>query len=71
VRPEDIVWDFPLPAPGTEDTVRARSFIERRKNPRRKCNVSVELHPASDANRVWGRVADISLGRCFVEMPSP
>jgi c-di-GMP-binding flagellar brake protein YcgR len=31
----------------------------------------VEFHPASDANHVSGRVADISLGGCFVEMPSP
>jgi Tfp pilus assembly protein PilZ len=31
----------------------------------------VELHPASGESRAWGRVADISLGGCFVEMPSP
>jgi len=70
VRPEEVVWDFPLPTGGTEDTVRARAINERRQNPRRKCNLSVELHPATQENRIWGRVADISLGGCFVEMPS-
>ena len=71
VKADEVVWDFPLPAPGGEDTARARAVNERREHPRRKCSLSVELHPASGENRAWGRVADISLGGCFVEMPSP
>lgn len=71
VNQKEVVWDFPLPATETEDTVRPRAINERRKSPRRKCNLSVELHPAGDDNRIWGRAADISLGGCFVEMPSP
>lgn len=71
VTTEEMVWDFPLPAPGTEDPARAKAANERRENPRRRCNLSVELHPDSQETRVWGRVSDISLGGCFVEMPSP
>jgi hypothetical protein len=71
IKTEEVVWDFPLPAPGTDEPVRTRAINERREQPRYKCSLSVELHPASGENRAWGRVADISLGGCFVEMPSP
>jgi len=71
VKTEDVIWDFPLPEPGSEDTARARAINERRQNPRRRCSLSVELHPATQESRIWGRVADISLGGCFVEMSSP
>ncbi len=71
VKTEDVIWDFPLPEPGSDDTVRARAINERRQNPRRRCSLSVELHPATQESRIWGRVADVSLGGCFVEMSSP
>jgi hypothetical protein len=71
VKTEEVIWDFPLPELGSEDTVRARALNERRQNPRRRCSLSVELHPATQENRIWGRVSDISLGGCFVEMSSP
>jgi hypothetical protein len=71
IKTEDVIWDFPLPAPGADDTVKARAINERRQNPRMRCSLSVELHPATQENRIWGRVADISLGGCFVEMSSP
>ncbi len=71
VKTEDVIWDFPLPDPGGDDTARARAINERRTNPRRRCSLSVELHPATQESRIWGRVADISLGGCFVEMSSP
>jgi PilZ domain len=70
-KAEEIVWDFPLPEAGPEDVVRARAISERREYPRSRCSLSVELHPATAETRAWGRVADISLGGCFVEMPSP
>ena len=71
VKADEVVWDFPLPSPGTDEPTRARAVNERREHPRRRCSLSVELHPASGENRAWGRVSDISLGGCFVEMPSP
>ena len=71
VKADEPVWDFPLPEASAEDAIRARALNERREHPRSRCNLSVELHPASGESRAWGRVADISLGGCFVEMPSP
>jgi len=71
VKTEDVIWDFPLPASGAEGPVRGRAVQERRQHVRRRCSLSVELHPASQESRIWGRVADISLGGCFVEMSSP
>jgi len=71
VKTDESVWDFPLPAAGPDDEVRARALNERRQHPRNRCNLSVELHPASGETRAWGRVSDISPSGCFVEMPSP
>jgi hypothetical protein len=71
VKNDELVWDFPLPAAGPDDDVRARALNERRAHPRNRCSLSVELHPASGESRAWGRVSDISLNGCFVEMPSP
>jgi PilZ domain-containing protein len=70
-KADQVVWDFPLPETTPEEAVRARALKERREHPRSRCSLSVELHPASGESRAWGRVADISLGGCFVEMPSP
>lgn len=71
VKSDESVWDFPLPAAGPDDEVRARALNERRAHPRNRCSLSVELHPASGESRAWGRVSDISAEGCFVEMPSP
>lgn len=71
MKTDDVVWDFPLPEASPDDAIRARALNERRLHPRSRCNLSVELRPASGENRAWGRVADIGLGGCFVEMPSP
>jgi len=71
VKSEEVIWDFPLPVPTeTDEMVRARALNEKRQHPRRKCSLSVELHPATQESRIWGRVADISIGGCFVEMSS-
>jgi hypothetical protein len=69
-KADQVVWDFPLPETTPEEAVRTRVLNERREHPRSRCSLSVELHPASGESRAWGRVADISLGGCFVEMPS-
>ena len=70
-KADQVVWDFPLPELTPDEAVRSRALNERREHPRSRCSLSVELHPASGESRAWGRVADISLGGCFVEMPSP
>jgi hypothetical protein len=71
VKNAELVWDFPLPATGPDAELRTRALNERRAHPRNRCSLSVELHPASGESRAWGRVSDISVGGCFVEMQSP
>jgi hypothetical protein len=66
--PEKPLWDFPLPAP-TPDNHHPQ-VTEQRKNPRFKCNNSVELHTQEGAS-FWARISDLSLGGCYVEMAIP
>ncbi len=44
---------------------------DRRKYPRLKCFVAVELHIEGSATPIWGNLANTSLGGCFVESASP
>jgi PilZ domain len=69
LTPERPLWDQPLPL-GIIDNFCPEFRGERRKSPRVKCAVPVELRPAGEAN-MWGKASDISLGGCFVEMPIP
>jgi hypothetical protein len=69
LSPERPLWDFHLPL-GVMDTFRPEVRGERRKSPRVKCDVPVEVRPEGEAN-MWGKASDISLGGCFVEMPIP
>ena len=69
LTPERPLWDLHLPL-GVMDTFRPEFHGERRKTPRMKCDVPVELRPEGEAN-MWGKASDISLGGCFVEMPIP
>jgi hypothetical protein len=68
---ERSIWDFPLPAPGFDEFGRRSKGTDRRKNPRLKCMNSVELYPEGESAKVWGKASDLSLGGCFVEMPTP
>ncbi len=67
LTPEKPFWDFPLPA-GTPDNFRPTQ--ERRHSARVKCSISAELR-APGQPVIWGKVSDLSLGGCFVEMPIP
>ena len=67
LTPEKSFWDFPLPA-GTPDNFRPTQ--ERRHSARVKCSISAELR-APGQPVIWGKVSDLSLGGCFVEMPIP
>jgi hypothetical protein len=69
LTPERPLWDLPLPA-GMNDSFRAELKGERRKSPRVKCEVPVELRPEGEA-QMFGKVSDLSVGGCFVEMPIP
>ena len=67
LAPEKRFWDFTVPS-GSADTFRPSA--DRRKSPRVKCSISAELR-AQGQPVIWGKVSDLSLGGCFVEIPIP
>jgi hypothetical protein len=44
---------------------------DRRRYPRLKCFVAVELRIGTSATPIWGNLANTSLGGCFVETATP
>ena len=44
---------------------------DRRKYPRIKCYVAVELHVSGSPTPIWGNLANTSMGGCFVESVTP
>jgi PilZ domain-containing protein len=44
---------------------------DRRKYPRIKCYVAVELHVSGSPAPIWGNLANASMGGCFVESVTP
>ena len=68
LTPEQPFWDFPLPSGATDNFTFADN--DRRQSVRVKCSISAELHPVGQPV-IWGKVSDLSLGGCFVEMPMP
>lgn len=68
IAPEKTLWDSPL-SPDAVDAYRP-AIVERRKNPRYRCQNSVEIH-IQEGVSFWGTVADLSIGGCYVEIPIP
>jgi PilZ domain len=68
LSPEKALWDFPLPGPSIDGSV--RDAHDRRAYPRVKCSNSAEIHLYNQDVPIRARIADVSLGGCFVEMPS-
>jgi PilZ domain len=64
---EKVFWDISLPAPAQDEF---QPSAERRKYPRVRCTTSVELHPEG-ASVIWGKASDLSIGGCYIEMPTP
>lgn len=69
LSPEKTFWDFPLPSPAVDTS--ALETRERRAHPRLKCANSVEVYPLGQTIPIRSRTTDLSLGGCFLEMPSP
>lgn len=46
-------------------------FIERRRHPRHRCEVVVEVQAGSADEPIQAKLADICLGGCYVAMLSP
>jgi len=68
LNPEKPLWDFLLPH--GIDVFQKQRTSDRRRWPRVKCSVSVELRRPGEAI-IWGKASDLSQGGCFVEMPIP
>jgi hypothetical protein len=66
--PEKPLWDFPLPPPAADN--HQAKFAETRKHPRFKCQNSVEIHAQAGAS-FWAKIADLSVGGCYIEMAIP
>jgi hypothetical protein len=69
LSPEKTLWDFPLPPPGFDSSV--RDAHDRRAHPRYKCANSAEVYRTGENAPIRSRTSDISLGGCFLEMPNP
>jgi hypothetical protein len=71
ITTEKPVWDFPLPGTSIDPHGRNGPVGERRTSPRLKCMNSVELQPDGQSSPIWGKVVELGVGGCFVEMPIP
>lgn len=69
LAPEKPLWDFALPT-GDVDAFLQQRDADRRRWPRVKCSISVEIRAAGQPI-IWGKASDLSQGGCFVEMPIP
>jgi hypothetical protein len=69
LSPEKSLWDFPLPPPSFDASV--RDTQDRRTSARLKCANSAEVYPSGETAPIRTRTADLSLGGCFLEMPNP
>jgi hypothetical protein len=71
LSPDKPLWDFALPGPGIDGSGIARDPNDRRAHPRFKTVNSVEVHPEGQQAPIRARTADLSVGGCFIEMPTP
>jgi hypothetical protein len=73
------IKDVPIPSKTTPpfDPQEVSSFWfssavqDRRRYPRMKCFVAVEMRVEGAQSPLWGNLADTSMGGCFIETPAP
>jgi hypothetical protein len=62
----------PEASPPFEPGIFTRSFgDDRRRFPRLKCFVAVELKVGASSTPIWGNLSNTSIGGCFVETATP
>jgi hypothetical protein len=71
ITTEKPIWDFSLPGLTIDPHGRNVPAGERRMSPRLKCINSVELQPDEQKSPIWGKVVELGMGGCFIEMPIP
>jgi hypothetical protein len=76
-QPEPQSTPTPVPTPSSStppfepDLFRPNWSSDRRKHPRIKCFVAVELRVDDSPNSIWGNLSNTSAGGCLVETASP
>jgi hypothetical protein len=68
LAPDKPLWDFPL-LPDAIDNYKP-IYAEHRRNPRYRCQSSVEVHVHGGAS-FWATASDLSIGGCYVETTIP
>jgi hypothetical protein len=74
---ENFEGSHPVPTPASAtppfepDVFRPSSADDRRRHPRIKCFVAVEMRVDEASTPVWGNLANTSVGGCLVETASP
>jgi PilZ domain len=75
VEPGIVAHPMPTPAspapPFEPDLFSTNWSSDRRKHPRIKCFVAVELHVDEAPQPIWGNLANTSAGGCLIETASP
>jgi hypothetical protein len=64
------IWDVPLPTPEVDTFVKPR-LGDRREFPRFECNMGIEIRLEEGKAPLHGKLVDLSLGGCYVEMMVP
>lgn len=64
------MWELPLASPGPDPFI-PRGGPEQRQFPRFECGAGIEVRAESSSSPLRGKMADISLGGCYVEMMIP
>lgn len=61
----------PTPPPFEPDIFTPNWGQDRRKYPRLKCYVAVEMRVQGSSSPIWGNLSNTSIGGCFVESVTP
>jgi PilZ domain len=69
--PQPVPTPISDPPPFAPDLFSPNWGSDRRRNPRIKCFVAVELRVDETPNSIWGNLSNTSVGGCLVETATP
>jgi len=69
--PQPVPTPIADPPPFAADLFSPNWGSDRRRNPRIKCFVAVELRVDETPNSIWGNLSNTSVGGCLVETATP
>jgi hypothetical protein len=71
LAPQPVPTPISDPPPFAPDLFSPNWGSDRRRNPRIKCFVAVELRVDETPNSIWGNLSNTSVGGCLVETATP